>query len=150
MNGPNNAEWIWCQEKISAIMLTLGQKQDFTDSEIDRLQLDIDAWIAIWVALCGREGLTNYTHLLNRSHVTYYLRRLRNRYIYSNQGREYTNYQIKYVYLHLTNRGCSEGTHGGRSSKMKHLGRWMLRVLWWMTKEKMTMIKVTIYGHELA
>jgi hypothetical protein len=150
MNEPNKTEWMWCQEKISAIMMTLGQKQDFTDSDIDHLQVDIDAWNARWVALCGREGLTNYTHLLSSSHVTYYLRRFRNLYRYSNQGWEYQNSQMKYVYLHRTNRGGSEGTHGGRSSKMKHLGRWMLRVLWWMTKEKTTRGRVTIYGHELV
>jgi hypothetical protein len=126
-------------------MMTLGQTQDFTDSDIDRLQVDIDAWNARWVALCGREGLTNYTHLLNSSHVTYYLRRFRNLYRYSNQGWEYQNSQMKYVYLHRTNRGGSEGTHGERSSKIKHLGRWMLRVLWWMTKELTTRSRVTIY-----
>jgi hypothetical protein len=26
MNEPNKTEWIWCQEKISSIMMTLGQK----------------------------------------------------------------------------------------------------------------------------
>jgi hypothetical protein len=122
MNEPNKREWIWYQEKISAIMMTLGQKQDFTNSDIDHLQVDIDAWNARWVALCGREGLTNYTHLLNSSHFTYYLRRLLNLYRYSNQGWEYQNSQMKYVYLHRMNRGGSEGTHGGRSSKMKYLG----------------------------
>jgi hypothetical protein len=70
MNEPNKMEWMWCQEKISAIMMTLGKKQDFTDSDIDHLQVDIDASNARWVALCGREGLTNYTHLLSSYHVT--------------------------------------------------------------------------------
>jgi hypothetical protein len=122
MNEPNKTEWIWCQEKISAIMMNLGQKQYFTDSYIARLQVDIDAWNARWVALCGREGLTNYTHLLNSAHVPYCLRRLCNVYRYSNQGWEYQNSQMKYVYLHQTNGGGSEGAHGGRSWKMKHLG----------------------------
>jgi hypothetical protein len=43
MNEPNNTGWVWFQEKISAIMMTLGQKQVFTDYKNDRLQLDIDA-----------------------------------------------------------------------------------------------------------
>jgi hypothetical protein len=51
MNEPNKTGWIWCQENISAIMMTLGQKQDFTDSDIDRLQVDIYAWNVRWVAL---------------------------------------------------------------------------------------------------
>jgi hypothetical protein len=150
MNEPNKTEWIWYQEKISAIMMTLGQKQDFTDSDIDHLQVDIDTWNVRWVALCGREGLTNCTHLLSSSDVTYYLRRFRNLYRYSNQVWEYQNSRMKHVYLHRTNRGGSEGTHGGRSSRIKHLGRWMLRVLWWMMKTTTTRIRVTIYGHELV
>jgi hypothetical protein len=150
MNDPNKTEWIQCHEKISAIMMTLVQTQDFTDSDIDHLQVDIDAWNARWVALCGREGLTNYTHLLSSSNVTYYLRRFINLYRYSNQGWEYQNSKMKSVYLHRTNRGGSEGTHGDRSSKMKDLGRWMLRVLWWMTKATTTRSRVTIYGHELV
>jgi hypothetical protein len=72
MNEPNKTEWIWFEDKISATMMTLGQKQDFTESDIDHLQVDIDAWDVRWVALCGSEGLTNYTHLVNSSHATYY------------------------------------------------------------------------------
>jgi hypothetical protein len=92
----------------------------------------------------------NYTHLLNSSHVTYYLRRFRNLYHYSNQGWESQNSQMKYVYPHRTNRGGSKGTHGGRSSKMNQLGIWMLRVLWWMTKDTMTRSRAVSYGHEIV
>jgi hypothetical protein len=132
-------------------MKTLRQKQDFTDTKINQLQIDIDAWNLRWVALCGREGLTHCTHLLYNSHVTYHLRRFRNLYHYSNQGWEYQNSQTKYAYLHRTNDGGSEGKHGGRSCKMTHLGIWMLIVLWWMMKEATTKHIFNIYGgHKLV
>jgi hypothetical protein len=140
------SEWIWCIAAISSILEKLGQKQDFTDVQIVDLQIEIDIWAARWMVLCGKEGMTNYTHLLCGGHVTYYLSYFHNLYHYLNQGWEYLNSRIKYVYHHRTNRGGSEGTHGAKSSKTKQLGRWIQRVLWWMTKETLTRNKVTIYG----
>jgi hypothetical protein len=101
----NKPNWLEYQSKISAIIETLGQKQEFTNEQINKLKLDIDDWNAKWVELCGREWLTNYTHLLKSSHMTYYLNRFRNLYRYYNQGWEYQNSQMNYVYLHCTNRG---------------------------------------------
>jgi hypothetical protein len=118
----NKSSWLECQSKISAIIETLGQKQEFTDEQISKLQLNIDDWNAKWVELCGRGGLTNYTHLLNSFHVTYCLKRLRNIYRCSNQGWEYQNSQVNYVYMHRTNHREYECASGGRRPKMKHVG----------------------------
>jgi hypothetical protein len=107
MEEYQKSEWIWCAA-ISSILETLGQKQLFTNAQIVDLQLEIDIRAARWVALCGKEGMTNYTHLLCDGHVTYYLSFFHNRYPDLNQGWEYLNSRIKYVYHHRTNRGGSE------------------------------------------
>jgi hypothetical protein len=67
---------------------------DFTDSEIDILQKQMDKWTRVWIKLNNKEGITNYMHMLESKHVTYFLKRYRNLYRYSNQGWEFQNKQV--------------------------------------------------------
>jgi hypothetical protein len=147
---PNKTAWSYCISQISTIIKIMSKKLDFTDDDIDDDERRIADWAVDWIALCGREGMTNYTHLLVSGQVTYFLRRYRNLYRYSNQGWEFQNSQMKYIYMHRTNRGGSEGTSGGQSSKMKPLGRWFLLCLWWLTKEPWVRQRVSIYGRTVV
>jgi hypothetical protein len=147
---PNKTAWSSCISQISTVIKILSKKLDFIYDEIDDVKRRLDDWAVDWIALCGHEGMTNYTHLLVSGQVTYFLRRYRNLFRYSNQGWEFQNSQTKYIYMHRTNRGGSEGTSGGRSSKMKPLGRWFLRCLWWLTKEPWVRQSVSIYGRTIA
>jgi hypothetical protein len=119
---PNKTAWSSCTSQISTIIKILSKKLDFTDDEIDDVERRLDDWAVDWIALSGREGMTNYTHLLVSGQVNYFVRRYTNMYRYLNQGWEFQNSQMKYIYMHRTNRGGSEGTSGGRSSKMKPWG----------------------------
>jgi hypothetical protein len=82
----------------------------------------------------GESGIINYNHLVCSGHMNYFLRRWRNLYRYSNQGWEYKNKQMRYVYHHRSQMGGISGS-GQHHSKLKPLCIWFLQCLWWMTQE---------------
>jgi hypothetical protein len=116
------------------ILTTLRQREDLTDEKIIIMGLRLDEWTVNWISLVGREGMTNYTHLMTSGHIVYYLKHWRNFYCYSNQGSEKFNSQYRYIYCHRTQKGGSSGTHGESGSKMKPIGLWFLCRMYWLTK----------------
>jgi hypothetical protein len=88
--------------------------------------LRLDEWTVDWISLAGKEGMTNYTHLMTSGHSVYYLEHWHNFYRYSNQGWEQFNSQYRYIYFHRTQKGGSYGTHGELGSKMNSIGLWSL------------------------
>ena len=81
------------------------RRYDFTDNDIIVLQRKIDLFYNLWYDLCGKDGLTNYIHLLGSGHVVYYLKKHRNLYRFSNQVWERLNNRLKLFYLQNTQRG---------------------------------------------
>jgi hypothetical protein len=142
--------WLHLCGKLSYILQVLTKKQDFTNHEISKLQIEIATWSADWIVMCGREDMTNYTHLLIGSHICFFLRKWRNLYRYSNQGWEYQNKRIRNRYHHHTQSGGSSGTNGKRSSKIKPVKLLYLRVLHWMGVDKTSLDKHTIVGRLLT
>ena len=61
-------------------------RYNFNDDEIDEYQQKIDAFYFKWIKMCGRDGMSNYIHMLGAGHVEYFLRKNRNLYKYSQQG----------------------------------------------------------------
>jgi hypothetical protein len=61
--------WLASTSRLSSILLKLKQKEDFTDNQICCLQDEIDVKSEDWIALCGREGMTNYSHILTGTHI---------------------------------------------------------------------------------
>jgi hypothetical protein len=57
------------------IFETLSQRDDFTDQEIDELQVEIDSFSVKWAELTGRDGISNYIHMMITGHIIYYLRK---------------------------------------------------------------------------
>ena len=68
------------------IITALRKRSSFSDSEIVKLQKDIDEWYHAWMILTGLEGKSNYIHVLGSGHITYYLTKYRILYRYSNQS----------------------------------------------------------------
>ena len=112
----------------------LGQKQDFTDSDIDNFQSLADDFFRKWTDLVGRDGITNYIHMLGAGHIRYYLTKWRNLHRYQNQGWESYNQQVAAFWHHRTQKGGRSG-NGVDRSKIKPIARWMLRNLLWRTGE---------------
>ena len=90
------------------IMKKLRKRSNMSVLEINTLQQNIDDWYENWINLTGREGMTNYIHMLGAGHVTYYLLKKRNLYRYSNQAWERLNKRVKRCYLTKTQRGGME------------------------------------------
>ena len=89
-------------EQYQTVMMGLRQRSDFTDNDIIDLQRKIDLFYDGWYDLCGKDGLTNYIHLLGSGHVMYYLKKYKNLYRFSNQAWERLNSRIKMLYLQNT------------------------------------------------
>ena len=62
------------------IMEKVRQKEVFLDDDMIILHKQIDEWYADWVSVTGKEGMTNYIHMLGVGHVTYYLKKDKNLY----------------------------------------------------------------------
>jgi hypothetical protein len=68
-DDPNKANLIACFPRYRAALVILRKDTDYTDAEILTFQEHIDAWFIKWVQVYGKEGCTNYTHMLSSSHV---------------------------------------------------------------------------------
>jgi hypothetical protein len=64
----------------------LRKRENFTDSEIVEFQDTADNFIELWIDLNRSQSMTNYLHDLAAGHFSYYLRKYRNLYRYSQQG----------------------------------------------------------------
>ena len=67
------------------IMEKVRQKEVFLDDDMIILQKQIDEWYADWVSVTGKEGMTNYIHVLSIVHVMYYRDKYRSLYRFRNQ-----------------------------------------------------------------
>ena len=65
--------WEQCIPKYRKAMLKLRQHAEFTDADIAEFQYDFDIFFQDWVELYGKNGLTNYIHLLSSGHISDYL-----------------------------------------------------------------------------
>jgi hypothetical protein len=57
-------------------MITLRQRQDFTHEEISDLDKKVTIWSSAWISLTGREGMTNYIHMICSGHLVEYLKKM--------------------------------------------------------------------------
>jgi hypothetical protein len=74
LEGSKAEDCVNVTTKLEWILTTLRQRGDFKDAQIDTMSLMIDEWTVSWIALNGKEGMTNYTHCLTAGHVVYYLK----------------------------------------------------------------------------
>ncbi len=109
------------------------QKEDFSDEDIQAFSDLCDRFFLKWVAFKKRDGMTNYIHMIGAGHFTYYLRRWRNLYRYSQQGWESLNAQIKSFFFRRTQRGGFGGTLEQRNSKVEPIAKWIQRKLFFLT-----------------
>jgi hypothetical protein len=92
-----------------------------------------DDWFARWIKLVGRDGCSNYTHLIASGHIAFYLREWGDLYKYSQQGWEAYNSLIKGVYYRRTQRGGHGGKRDEPNSRVHPLGRWRQRKLFFLS-----------------
>ena len=119
-----------CFPRYRAAICILRKSTDATEEEIATFQDHIDAWFRDWVKVYGKEGCTNYTHMLSSSHVMRYMQEWKCLHRFSQQGWEALNALIKAYFFRWTNRG---GLSKNSSQKGKLLGiaRWLQRRIMW-------------------
>jgi hypothetical protein len=99
------AQWKKSVNDFRNCMHLLRQREDFTNEEVKEFQCVANEFFFSWIKLRGREGLTNYIHMLGAGHFSYYLYKWRNLYRYEQQGWESLNSKIKTYYFYNTQRG---------------------------------------------
>jgi hypothetical protein len=63
--------WKTLMEHWRKLMEMAGQREDFSDEEIDAFGTQCDDFFEVWVDLTGLEGMTNYIHMIGSGHMTY-------------------------------------------------------------------------------
>jgi hypothetical protein len=109
------------------------RRETFDAAAIEEFQTRADDWWASWMGLVGRDGITNYTHIVSSGHLAFYMKEWGNLYRYSQQGWEAYNSLIKSVYYRRTQRGGHGGKKDEASSRVMPLGRWMQRKLFFLS-----------------
>lgn len=80
-----------------------------------------------FIDLNGKYAVTNYTHLLGSGHISYYLRKYGNLYMYSQQLWESLNLLIKLFYFKRTQRGGSAGRGHVLASNLDPIRKWYMQ-----------------------
>jgi hypothetical protein len=117
----------------NAVMEYARRREDFTEDDIEEFQTLADDWFEKWVKLTGRDGLTNYIHMVGAGHLSFYMREWGNLYRYSQQGWEAYNSLIKSVYYRRTQRGGNGGKKDDTNSRVVPLGRWLQRKMFFLS-----------------
>lgn len=127
---PNKAKLLACFPHYRAALVILQKNTDYTDEEILKFQEHIYAWFCDWVLVYGKEGCTNYTHMLSSSHIMRYMQEWRCLHRYSQQGWEALNALLKAYFFRRTNRG-GLAKNSARKSKLLGIARWLQRRMMW-------------------
>jgi tRNA(Phe) wybutosine-synthesizing methylase Tyw3 len=66
-------------------IIILWQPEEYTDKDIKEFQTKIDDFYTTYVetSCAGKEGITNYIHMLGSSHIKYFMKQHRNLYKFS-------------------------------------------------------------------
>lgn len=113
--------------KYRDTMQRIHKKDDLSDEDIINFQKSADEFYQIYIGMLGREGVTNYFHLLGSCHMADYLDYYRNLYVHSQQGWEAFNSFLKVFFFRRTNRGGGNGD----GSRVRQIARWLgIRLIW--------------------
>jgi len=125
-SSPEDAElkqiWDKMLQDYNEAMKILRKSSEHTDEDIKTFQLKIDSFFTNYVELsgAGKEGVTNYIHMLGSAHLMYYMKVHRNLYKYSQQGWESLNAKVKLSFFNHTQRGGNYGA-GVEESERSYL-----------------------------
>jgi RecA/RadA recombinase len=122
--------WYKSMDCYRDLIVMVRQREDFTEDDIQEFSELCDDFYDAWIKLHDREGITNYIHMIGSGHVSYYLRRYKNLYRFSQQGWESLNSKVKRIFYKNTQKG-------GRGSRDKTyllpVVRFLQRDLLWKT-----------------
>ena len=82
----NTDEWKLACDAFNTVVKKLESKEEFTQARVDDFQLNADKFCDIYCAMTGRDGMTNYFHILRSGHFSYFLTKYKSLYLLSQQG----------------------------------------------------------------
>ncbi len=105
-------KWHDMVRNYNRAMKILQKKNEYTDDDISEFQELIDNFFFSYIEECGagKEGVTNYIHMLGSGHVKHYMVTHHNLYQFSEQCWESLNAKFKLTFFNHTQ-------HGGNFSK---------------------------------
>jgi hypothetical protein len=127
------AQWIDTVQRWNLVITSARRREDFDEGAIEDFQTLADDWFEKWIKLVGRDGLSNYFHIVGSGHLSFYLREWKNLYKYSQQGWESYNSLIKSVYFRRTQRGGNGGKKDEPTSRVAPIARWLQRKLFFLS-----------------
>ncbi len=122
-SSPDDIEMkgIWHQMMMDYgdAMKFLRKCSDYTKDDITSFQLKIDDFFKAYVGQsgAGKEGVTNYLHMLGSSHIKYCMETHGNLYKYSQQGWESLNEKVKLSFFNHMQHGGNYGAHVDESER---------------------------------
>jgi hypothetical protein len=137
VDNTRRKDWIETLSNYTISMKILRKKDDFSLEDVKEFQYFTDIFFVRYMELVGRNGITNYFHLLGSGHIADYLFYYKNLFEHSQQGWEAFNSFLKVFYFRRTNRG------GGRGdcSRVRQIARWLGRRLIWLSGIEYTEMK---------
>ena len=120
-------EWILACERFVNIISMLESKEEFSQAAIDKFQLAADEFCDLYCGLTGRDGMTNYFHILRCGHISYFLEKYKNFYLLSQQEWENVYSRFKRTFQNNTHKGGGRGD----SSKLASVMYTMVRDMLW-------------------
>ncbi len=138
---PEDAEqrriWHYLIDRYCQAMDILLLRREYTDDEIEEFQSLIDDFFVAYVeeSGAGKEGITNYIHMLGSAHIKHYMKLHRNLYKFSQQGWESLNDKFKLIFFNHTQRGGNFGAHTGEAERsyLKSVFRAFQHELLWIS-----------------
>ena len=135
----NPTEWTEKYQKWDNVISLFNEVNEmvqsrvvFTDEMILNFQKKTDAFFTAYIDLTGREGMTNYIHMLGAGHLRDFLSLYRNLYKYSQQSWEYNNHRACGIYHKHSQRG-GNGAKEEDKSQILPIFRCNSRVWMWKT-----------------
>jgi hypothetical protein len=126
-------KWNDTLQSWNLVIAKARRREDFDEGAIEDFQSLADDWFDKWIKLVGRDGMSNYVHIVGSGHLLYYLKEWGNLYKYSQQGRESYNSLIKRVYFRRTQRGGNGGKKDEPTSRVAPIARWLQRKLFFLS-----------------
>ena len=134
-NNTRKQELKSCLNHYKEMMEILRKKDgDYSKEELDKYDYHAQEFYQLWIKLHGRQGVTNYIHMIGSGHMLEYMRKWGNLHKYSQQGWEALNALIKLFFFRRSNKGGknSGGTITHLKSKLVPIGRLIQRRMLWV------------------
>ena len=119
-------KWTQAVNHYRLAMTGFRRKDDTPSADVYAVQKNCDIFYSLWVDLWGREGITNYIHMIGVGHMSDYLLSTGNLYKHSQQGWENLNHLLKTFLFRRTQRG---GGGKGKKDRLLPVARWQQRRL---------------------